>query len=100
MQQVLLNIDTGTPQLIDAPVPSLQPGNVLIRTQCTLISAGTERMLIDFGRASMLKRARHQPDKVKLLFDKVRTDGLVSTISAVRSKLDQPMTVGYCNVGT
>jgi hypothetical protein len=50
MQKVLLNIDTGNPQLVEAPVPSLQPGNVLIRTQCRLISAGSERTLIDFGR--------------------------------------------------
>ena len=100
MQQVLLNIGTGATLLIEAPVPSLQRGHVLIRTKRTLISAGTERMLIDFGRASMLDRAREQPDKVKMLFDKVRTDGLMATIDAVRSKLDQPLALGYCNVGT
>jgi len=100
MQQILLNIGTGGTLLIDAPVPSLQEGHVLIRTQCTLISAGTERMLIDFGRASMLDRAREQPDKVKLLFDKIRTDGLMVAITAVRSRLDQPLALGNCNVGT
>src|SRR6266702_5435344 len=100
MQQVVLNIDTGETQVIEAPVPSLQDGHVLIRTRHTLISAGTERMLIDFGRASMLERARQQPDKVKMLLDKVRTDGLVAAIDAVRSKLDQPLALGYCNVGT
>jgi len=100
MQQVLLNIGTGATSLVDAPVPSLQQGHVLIRTQRTLISAGTERMLIDFGRASMFDRAREQPDKVKMLFDKMRTDGLMATIDAVRSKLDQPLALGYCNVGT
>src|SRR5487761_404733 len=100
MQQVLLNMDTGATSLIDAPVPSLQEGHVLIRTRRTLISAGTERMLIDFGRASMFDKARQQPDKVKTLFDKMRTDGLIATIDAVRSKLDQPLALGYCNVGT
>src|SRR5436309_11358493 len=100
MQQVLLNIDSGETRLIDAPVPSLQEGHVLIRTRSTLISAGTERMLIDFGRASMFERARQQPDKVKMLFDKMRTDGVMAAIDAVRSKLDQPVTLGYCNVGT
>lgn len=99
MQQVLLNIGKGTTSLIDVPVPSRQAGHVLIRTQCTLISAGTERMLIDFGRASMFDRAREQPDKVKMLFDKIRTDGLMAAIDAVRSKLDQPLALGYCNVG-
>jgi predicted dehydrogenase/threonine dehydrogenase-like Zn-dependent dehydrogenase len=100
MQQVLLNIGTGETELIDAPVPSLQDGHVLIRTQRTLISAGTERTLIDFGRASMLDRARQQPEKVRQVFDKVRTDGLMAAISAVRSKLDEPLALGYCNVGT
>src|SRR5438309_4385585 len=100
MQQVLLNIGTGATSLIDAPVPSLQRGHVLIRTQRTLISAGTERMLIAFGRASMFDRAREQPDKVKRILDKVRTDGLMAAIDAVRSKLDQPLALGYCNVGT
>lgn len=100
MQQLLLNIGTGATELIDAPVPALEEGYVLIRTRRTLISAGTERMLIDFGRASMFERARQQPDKVKMIFDKMRTDGLIATIDAVRSKLDQPLALGYCNVGT
>jgi predicted dehydrogenase len=100
MQQVLLNIGTGATSVIDAPVPSLKKGHVLIRTRRTLLSAGTERMLIDFGHASMLDRAKQQPDKVKMVLDKVRTDGLMAAIDAVRSKLDQPLALGYCNVGT
>ena len=100
MQQVLLNTATGQTSLIEAPVPMLQKGQVLIRTNCTLISAGTERMLVDFGRASMIDKARQQPDKVKMILDKVRTDGLFAAIDAVRSKLDQPLALGYCNVGT
>jgi predicted dehydrogenase/threonine dehydrogenase-like Zn-dependent dehydrogenase len=100
MQQVLLNVATGATTLIEAPVPSLQQGHVLIRTRRTLISAGTERMLVDFGRASMIDKARQQPDKVKMTLDKVRTDGIMAAIEAVRSKLDQPLALGYCNVGT
>jgi len=100
MQQVLLNTATGKTSLIEVPVPSLQKGQVLIRTRCTLISAGTERMLVDFGRASMIDKARQQPDKVKIILDKVRTDGLMAAIGAVRTKLDQPLALGYCNVGT
>src|SRR5262249_21157666 len=70
------------------------------RTRLSLISAGTERSLIDFGRASMLDRARQQPDKVRMVFDKVRSDGLLATLGAVRTKLDQPLALGYSNVGT
>src|SRR5580658_9161620 len=99
MHQVLLNLGTGATSLMDVPIPSLQKDHVLIRTQRTLISAGTERMLIDFGRTSMLDRARKQPDKVKMLIDKVRTDGLLAAIDAVRTKLDQPLALGYCSSG-
>ena len=99
MKQVLQNMGTGQTMLIDAPAPRLGPGSLLIRTQRTLISAGTERMLVDFGRASLISKARQQPDKVKMVLDKVRTDGLMTTIDAVRSKLDQPLALGYCNAG-
>jgi predicted dehydrogenase/threonine dehydrogenase-like Zn-dependent dehydrogenase len=73
---------------------------LLIRTTCSLLSAGTERMLVDFGKASWLDKARQQPDKVQQLVEKARSDGLLTTIGAVRSKLDQPLPLGYCNVGT
>lgn len=63
------------------------------------MSAGTERMLVDFGKANLLSKARQQPDKVRMVLDKVRTDGLAPTVSAVKSKLDQPLPLGYCNVG-
>jgi predicted dehydrogenase/threonine dehydrogenase-like Zn-dependent dehydrogenase len=72
----------------------------LIRTSCSLVSAGTERMLVDFGKASWIDKARQQPDKVQQVLEKARTDGLFTTLDAVRSKLDQPLPVGYCSVGT
>ena len=99
MQQVLLNMRTGETELIETPVPALRHGHVLIRTRLSLISAGTERMLVDFGRASMLERVRQQPDKVRQVIDKVRTDGLFAAMEAVQSKLDQPLAMGYSNVG-
>ncbi|MFN3474813.1 MAG: bi-domain-containing oxidoreductase, partial [Blastomonas sp.] len=71
-----------------------------IDTRRTLVSAGTERMLVEFGRANWLDKARQQPDKVKMVLEKARTDGVVATLDAVRSKLDQPIPLGYCNVGT
>jgi hypothetical protein len=73
---------------------------VLIRTRASLVSAGTERMLVDFGKANLIDKARQQPDKVRMVVDKVKTDGLVPTLEAVRSKLDQPLPMGYCNVGS
>jgi hypothetical protein len=71
----------------------------LISTTASLISAGTERMLVGFGRASYLEKARQQPEKVKMVLEKVQTDGLMTTVDAIRSKLAQPLLLGYCNVG-
>lgn len=90
---------SGETMLLEVPAPRLDPGCVLIQTRCTLISAGTERMLVDFGRASLVDKARQQPEKVRMVLDKVRTDGLHATFDAVRSKLDQPLALGYCNAG-
>ncbi len=99
MQQIFQDIKTGETVLSEVPVPQVCSGQLLIRTQRSLISAGTERMLVDFGRASLIDKARQQPDKVRMVLDKIRTDGLMATIDAVRSKLDQPLPLGYCNAG-
>lgn len=100
MLQLLQNLGTGETLLATVPAPLVSPGHLLIATSKTVVSAGTERMLVDFGRASLFDKARQQPEKVKMVLDKVRTDGLFATLDAVRSKLDQPLALGYCNVGT
>lgn len=99
MKQVLQNLSTGVTELADVPCPAVGPGHLLIRTTRSLISAGTERMLVEFGKAGLVDKARQQPDKVRMVVDKIRTDGLFPTLSAVRNKLDQPLPLGYCNVG-
>ncbi|MEY8251801.1 MAG: bi-domain-containing oxidoreductase [Colwellia sp.] len=99
MRQILQNIANGETQLVDVPCPQNQTGQLLISTTKSLVSVGTERMLIDFGKSSWIQKARSQPDKVKMVLEKVKTDGLMPTIDAVRSKLDQPLPLGYCNVG-
>ena len=99
MNQILQNLGTGETLLAEVPEPALRPGHLLIRTEATLVSLGTERMLVSFGQANLLEKARQQPDKVKQVLRKIRTDGLFPTIEAVRSKLDQPLALGYCNAG-
>jgi predicted dehydrogenase/threonine dehydrogenase-like Zn-dependent dehydrogenase len=99
VKQVLQNIKSGETLVADVPVPAIDANSVLIRTSKTLISAGTERMAVDFGRAGWLDKARQQPDKVRMALEKVKTDGLLQTIDAITSKLDQPLALGYCNVG-
>lgn len=99
MKQVLNNLRTGEVSINDVPVPKTARGHLLIRTLHSVISVGTEKMLVGFGRANYLQKARQQPDKVKMVIDKVKTDGLSATVQSVTSKLDQPMTLGYSNVG-
>lgn len=99
MKQVLQSLANGETSLEDVPCPKAKVGNVLIETTKTLVSVGTERMLVDFGKAGLIEKARSQPDKVKMVLDKVKTDGLMATYETVRSKLDQPLPLGYCNVG-
>ena len=99
MKQVLQNLRNGATQVADVPCPIALPGTLLIQTRRSLISAGSERMLVEFGKASLIAKARSQPEKVKQVLDKIKTDGLMPTIEAVFSKLDEPMPLGYCNAG-
>ena len=99
MLQILQNISNGETKISDVPCPLPKSNYALIESKLSLVSSGTERMLVEFGKANWLDKARQQPDKVKMVLDKVATDGVVPTIEAVRSKLDQPLPLGYCNVG-
>ncbi|MDH5523635.1 MAG: bi-domain-containing oxidoreductase [Desulfobulbaceae bacterium] len=99
MRQIFQNLSNGQTSIVDVPCPMLTKGKILIASRTSLVSVGTERMLVDFGKANYLDKARQQPDKVKQVLAKIKTDGVVSTLEAVRSKLDQPLPLGYCNAG-
>ncbi|MFV7501925.1 bi-domain-containing oxidoreductase [Acinetobacter pittii] len=99
MKQILQDMANGGTTVTEAPVPQCSKGHLLISTTTSLISAGTERMLVGFGKASLIDKARQQPEKVKMVLEKVQTDGLLTTYDAVKSKLAQPLALGYCNVG-
>ncbi len=100
MFQVLQDINSGQIKLEKVPQPSNLEGHSLIISNYSLISSGTEKMLLDFGKSGLLGKALGQPEKVKMVLDKVKTDGLLPTYNAIKSKLDKPMELGYCNVGT
>lgn len=100
MLQVLQSLKDGKTEIAEVPAPANSSGNLLIRTERTLISAGTEKMLVEFGQAGWIGKAKSQPDKVKQVLDKIKTDGLLPTLDAVFSKLGEPLPLGYCNVGT
>ncbi|EKD99334.1 MAG: hypothetical protein ACD_23C00011G0001, partial [uncultured bacterium] len=99
MKQILQDMGQGNTYVSEAPAPVASRDSLLIASTVSLISAGTERMLVGFGKASYLDKARQQPEKVKMVLEKVATDGLMTTIEAVQSKLAQPLPLGYCNVG-
>lgn len=94
MKQVLQDMAKGGTLVTEAPAPQASKEHIVINSRVSLISAGTERMLVGFGKASYLEKARQQPEKVKMVLEKVQTDGLMTTIEAVRSKLGQPPAPG------
>jgi predicted dehydrogenase/threonine dehydrogenase-like Zn-dependent dehydrogenase len=99
MKQIIQDLSSGDTVLAQVPTPSIKPGQVLIQTSRSLVSLGTERMLVEFGKSNLFQKAKQQPDKVKDVIAKIKTDGLLPTINAVFNKLGQPLPLGYCNVG-
>jgi predicted dehydrogenase/threonine dehydrogenase-like Zn-dependent dehydrogenase len=96
---LLQSLADGSTQLVDVPVPAATGVSLVVESRASVVSAGTERMLVDFGRAGWLEKARRQPDKVRQVVDKMRTDGIGPTLGAVRAKLDAPIPIGYCQAG-
>ena len=99
MRQILQSLNNGDTSVVEVPTPKNLAGNLLIQSNISLVSVGTERMLIDFGKANYLAKARQQPDKVKQVLAKISTDGILATVGSVKSKLNQPIALGYCNAG-
>ena len=99
MKQIIQDLKSGATILEEVPVPQVKAGYVLIQTTRTLVSLGTERMLVEFGKANLIDKARQQPDRVKQVLEKIKTDGMIPTLEAVFNKLNQPLPLGYCNVG-
>jgi predicted dehydrogenase/threonine dehydrogenase-like Zn-dependent dehydrogenase len=99
LKQIIQSLKTGQTILEEVPAPQASKGTLLIQTTRSLVSLGTERMLVEFGKSNLISKARQQPDKVKQVVDKIKTEGLLPTIEAVFNKLGDPLPLGYCNVG-
>lgn len=99
MKQIFQSLSNGEILIKDLPIQSCPPGNVLIKNHCSLLSKGTEKMLLDFGQANILGKIKQQPDKVQQTLDKIKTDGLTSTIKSIKTKLDEPIELGYSSMG-
>ena len=100
MKQILQSARTGEIEIAEVPAPRVLPGCVLVRIAASLVSAGTERASSEFASKSLLQKAKSRPDLMREVVSKVRRDGVLSTLSAVRARLDQPLALGYSSAGT
>ncbi len=99
MKQIFTDVKSGEIVIMDLPSPVCKKGGILVKTYYSLVSAGTERMLIDFGRMNLLQKAKTRPDQIKKVFEKMQTDGIVTTLKAALNKLDEPLPLGYSAMG-
>lgn len=99
MQQIIQDLKSGETLLEEVPTPRVGSGKVLIKSHRSLVSLGTEKMLVNFGQANLLEKARQQPERVKQVIDKMKTDGIKPTLEAVFRKLDTPLPLGYSQAG-
>lgn len=99
MLQVVQNIKNGKTEAREIPAPIAVPGHVVINTVSSVISAGTERYVVDLARKSLVGKARERPDHVRRVLQKVKQEGLGATASQLFAKLDEPMPLGYSSAG-
>ncbi|MDP6897073.1 MAG: theronine dehydrogenase, partial [Rhodospirillales bacterium] len=99
MKQVIQSRRTGRLALKHVPAPQVKRGHVLVRTRASLISAGTERMVVDFAKKSLAGKAKARPDLVKKVIDKAKRDGFKATFQNVLTRLDEPLPLGYSAAG-
>jgi predicted dehydrogenase/threonine dehydrogenase-like Zn-dependent dehydrogenase len=100
MKQLLQNMRDGKTIVAEVPAPGIRPRTALVQTAVSLVSAGTERMVVEFAEKSLLGKARSRPDLVRQMFDKMRREGFVSALESAFNRLDQPMALGYSSAGT
>jgi predicted dehydrogenase/threonine dehydrogenase-like Zn-dependent dehydrogenase len=99
MKQLLQDVKNGEISVVDVPIPQVRPGMALVRTQASLVSAGTERMLVEFGEKSLLGKALARPDLVRQVMEKARCEGVLSTVESAFNRLEQPIPLGYSSAG-
>ncbi len=100
MKQLLQHIKNGQTVVEEIPIPTPREGQALVKVSASLVSAGTERMVVEFAEKSYLGKARSRPDLVRQTLDKAKREGIMPTVQAVFNRLDQPMALGYSSAGT
>lgn len=95
----LAQYQDGRLELQEVPAPVPPPGGILVRTTCSVISPGTEKMKVEQARMSLLQKAKARPDQVKKVLDTARTLGWKSAFEKVRNRLESPSPLGYSAAG-
>lgn len=95
----LAQYQDGRLELQDVPAPVAPPGGILVRTTCSVISPGTEKMKVEQARMSLLQKAKARPDQVKKVLDTARTLGWKAALEKVKNRLESPSPLGYSAAG-
>lgn len=99
MKQLLQNIKEGNAEIVDVPIPAIKSGHILVKNHASVVSSGTERMVVEFAEKSLLMKAKSRPDLVKQVLDKAQREGIIPTLQAALNRLDTPMALGYSSAG-
>ena len=99
MLQVVQDISSGKTTVRQLPDPIASAGHVVVANAASLVSAGTERYVVELARKSLLAKARARPDHVRRVLQKIKAEGLLPTARQVLAKLDEPMPLGYSSAG-
>jgi predicted dehydrogenase/threonine dehydrogenase-like Zn-dependent dehydrogenase len=99
MKQLLQNIKEGNAEIVDVPIPAIKSGHILVKNHASVVSSGTERMVVEFAEKNLLMKAKSRPDLVKQVLDKAQREGIIPTIQAALNRLDTPMALGYSSAG-
>lgn len=82
MKQLLQNIKNGKAEVVDVPVPMLKQGHILVRNYASVVSSGTERMVVEFAEKNLVMKAKSRPDLVKQVIEKSKREGVIPTIQS------------------
>ena len=99
MKQLFLMVNDGSVKLIDTPPPTVKNNHVIVETMYSVVSAGTERSLTQFGGKNLIQKVLERPDQLKKVLEKMSTDGVMTTVDAAFKRLKEPMPMGYSGVG-
>ena len=99
MKQLLQNMKNGKAEVVEVPVPMIKPGYILVRNYASVVSSGTERMVVEFAEKNLMMKAKSRPDLVKQVIDKAKREGVIPTIQSALNRLDSPMALGYSSAG-